>query len=164
MELPADENTRDDPADGAEHPDIREAARIGEVMKGNGVRQRQGRHVAQGVQNQERIERRKRRLLRNGPHQSAADQVQPRQQLFASEEAIRHDAHEKGREQRGNCGCTVREADLSIREVQRLTKVRAHGHEPHAPDEVLERHHQGEARPFHRNLRMRTLRRASAPA
>ena len=90
--------------------------------------------------------------------------MQHRQQLLAREEAIRHDAHEKGRDERGDGGRAIREPDLSIREVQRLAEVRAHGHEPDAPDEVLEEHHQGEARARHRNLRMRMLRRASAPS
>src|SRR5213075_405853 len=56
-------NARRDPADRAEHANDREVTRrVGHVMERDRVRERQRRHVAERVQNEQRIERRELRL------------------------------------------------------------------------------------------------------
>ena len=66
---------------------------------------------------------------------------------LAREEAIGHHSEEERRDQRGDRGGAVGQADLGAREVQRPGQVGAHGDEPRAPDEVLQEHHRRQPAP-----------------
>ena len=90
--------------------------------------------------------------------------MQNGQQLLACEQAVSDDAHEKGRRERRDRGCAVRQANFSIREVQGLAEVGAHCDEPHPPDEILQKHHQGETRGRHGSSRIRIFRNDKVPA
>ena len=142
----ADEHSRGDPADGAEHANDREVARrIDDMMERHRVGERQRRHVAERVREEQRIEGAPVGLRRHQPHEPGAGEVQKGEQFFGREKAIGHDAEEERRHERGDGCCTVRQPDLGTGELQRLTQVRPHRHEPGAPDEVLEEHHGAES-------------------
>jgi len=136
------QSSRHDPPDGSKNPNEREITTgIAHVVKGDRVRERQRRHVAKRVQNEKRVEGAERRLHRDEIHHDAADQMQHGKQLFAGEIAVGNNAHEEGRHQRCDRGCSVSEAYLPIGEVKRLSEIRSHRDEPHPPDEILEKHH-----------------------
>src|SRR5436190_17360795 len=91
--------------------------------------------------------------------------MQQREELLAREEPVGNDPHEEGRHQRRDRGRAVRRADLRIREMERLSEVRAHRDEPHAPNEVLQEHHRRQLRSnaVHGSSLMRMFRKASSP-
>ena len=66
--------------------------------------------------------------------------------LLAREPAVRDNADEERGDQRADRGRAIGQADIRIGEMQRLPQVGAHGHEPDAPDEILQEHHQRETR------------------
>ena len=89
----ADDDARRDPADRAEHADDREVARrILHVMERDRIGQRQRRHVAERVQNQQRIERREVVCIDTAHITTPPTQMQHREQLLAGEEPVGHHA------------------------------------------------------------------------
>jgi hypothetical protein len=72
--------------------------------------------------------------------------MQHRQQLLAGKQPVGDDTDEEGRQQCADGGGAIGQTNLGIREMQPRAQVGAHGDEPHAPDEVLEKHHQRQAR------------------
>src|SRR5439155_26675059 len=113
-----------------------------------------------------RVERGEGGERRGVVHGRGAHDVQHGQDLLGREEAVRHQAHEEGRDDRGNGGGAVGRADLRARKVQRGTQVGGKGHVPRSPEEVLHEHHRGQLQPdrrFHqRSSFTRTLRKATS--
>ncbi len=86
---PADEQAGGDPADGAEHADLRKVARrILDVVERQRVGQRQRRHVAEGVAEQHQVQAAERRQRRCVVEQSGADKVQHCEDLLGREEPV----------------------------------------------------------------------------
>ena len=97
MEHLADDNTRHDPADGAQHPDGGELLRrILDVVERNRVAERQGGHVAEGVQDQHRVEAAELGQGGDIPQDHPAQQVEDAEQLLGMKEAVGHHPDEEG--------------------------------------------------------------------
>ena len=158
----ADHEAGCDPADRPQHAnEWKVACRVFDVVKRDGIRERQRRHVAQRVENQDREERPECGQTGHVPHDCAAHEMQHGQQLFGGDEAIRKDTHEKRRHDRRESGRHIGGPDLGAGEVQRAPQVGPHRDEPRPPDEVLEEHHCGELEPGHGSTRILILRKAT---
>ena len=157
---PANHDAGHDPADGAEHADDGELpARIAHVVERDRVGQRECRHVAERVGDQRGIERGEGGLRRGEPEEPAPTRCEDCHEAFAREEAIGHHAEEEWRDQRGDRGGAIGQADLRAREMQRPGQVGAHRDEPCAPDEVLQEHHRRQPAP-HPTQRRRSWERS----
>ena len=148
VQYPAHHDAGHDPSDGAEHTDDGELpARIAHVVERDRVGQGERRHVAERIGDQRGIERGEGGLRRGEPEEARAHQVEDGHEPFAREEAIGHHSEEEWRDQRGDRGGSVGQANLGAREMQRPGQVGAHGDEPRAPDEVLQEHHRRQPAP-----------------
>ena len=141
----ADRESGRDPADGAEHADGGELpAGVRHLAKRNRVRERERRHVAERVGEQDDVEDAERRLLRRGEQDDPSRCMQDGEQPFGGEEAVGDHADEEGRDHRRDGRCAEHEADLLALERERAAEVGAERHRPCPPDEVLEEHHRRE--------------------
>jgi hypothetical protein len=77
-----------------------------------------------------------------------AEQMEHREDSFGGEEPVGDEAHEERRDHTGQCCGAEDGAGLHTGEVQCDCQVSADGDVPGAPDDVIEKHHQAEARPI----------------
>ncbi len=153
----ADGEPGGNPADRPEHPDARELlAGIGHLMERQRVGQRQRRHVAQRVAEQDRVEAAEVGEGRDPQQQRGAKQVQEREDALGREEPVGDQPDEEGGHHGGQRRGAVRDPALLPREPQRLQQVGAHRHVPGSPDEILQEHH-------YRQLDLRLVHATAAP-
>ena len=140
----ADEEARGDPADRAEHPDQRILRfPVLDAVKGDGVHQAQGRHVAD-IEDEQEEDEEQRGIYGQGheQHDAAGQDMQPAQDPFGREIPVRDQAQEEGGDDRGHRVHRIG----PVGEV--LHPVGAHVDRdrgiPAPPDEELEEHHEAE--------------------
>src|SRR6185437_10072396 len=126
-------------AEDADGPEV--FFRVVHLAKGERVRERQRRHVAEAVEEDECVERHEMRLPRRSKQEYCAEEVQQSQYLLRREELVGDKPDEERRDD-GPDGCSAGgNTDLLTGEVQRLRKPGAEGDIPGSPDEVFEEHH-----------------------
>ncbi len=139
-----------DPPDGPQHSHPGEFPfRALHVVKGQGVGERQGRHVAQGVNQQHREDFPEGSQIGHPIQQAAAHQVQSGKHLFRRIETVGHQAHEKRRDHGRDGRSGIGPADLTVAEAKGLTQIGDQGDVPGPPDEILQKHHGGELQANH---------------
>jgi hypothetical protein len=110
-------------------------------MERQRVAQRQRRHEAQRVAEQDPVERTEVRQGRHIEEQRGAEQVQKGQDPLGREKPVGDQADEERRHHCRQRGGAVGHPGLRSGELERLQQIGAHGHVPCPPDEILEEHH-----------------------
>jgi hypothetical protein len=110
-------------------------------MERQRVAQRQCRHEAQRVAEQDPVERAEVRQRRHIKEQRGAEQVQEGQDPLGREKPVGDQADEERRHHGRQRGCAVGHPGLRAGELERLQQIGAHRDVPRPPDEVLEEHH-----------------------
>ena len=118
------------------------ARRILHVVERDRVRERQRRHVAERVRDQQRIER---APIASASTRATSAPPPTRCRTASSFSRAKNRSAtipmKNGDTQRRDGRRAVGEPDLRAGEPQRLAEVRPHRDEPRSPDEVLEEHH-----------------------
>src|SRR5438309_1156595 len=138
----ADTEARDDPADRAPHPDAGEVSGgLIHLPEGDGVDQRQGRHVENHVREHARIEGIETPSAGQRVVQDGACDMNDAEQTLGIEIAIRDEPDDERGDDRAPGLRGVGEGGLGSARVQIRREVAPQRDEPSAPDEEFEKHH-----------------------
>jgi len=142
-----DDQTGGHPAHGGKHLHVGEILlRVGQLVQRERVPQGERRHISGAVGDEENVERREVRHLRQQAEQDPAEDAQRPEQLLRGEVAVGDEADEEGRDHRADSEGPIGQADLAAGELQGGGKVGAHAGVPASPGEVLEKHENREAK------------------
>ena len=138
----ADTEARDDPADRAPHPDAGEVSGgLIHLPEGDGVDQRQGRHVENHVREHARIEGIETPSAGERVEQDGACDMNDAEQTLGIEIAIRDEPDDERGDDRAPGLRGVGEGGLGSARVQIRREVAPQRDEPTAPDEEFQKHH-----------------------